>query len=145
MRTPSLATLALLAACSSGTQAGTAATTTAAEPAGATTCPVAVGSTVLSTEFTSTGERALVELQAGCRYYATTDVGGIQLQLKPRTSGTQKPYIGQLMSGGVQGGSTWEIRATTSGEFNIWVTGSQAGRAVRLEVTVRGDNAPGSK
>ncbi|MEZ4413913.1 MAG: hypothetical protein R2910_13070 [Gemmatimonadales bacterium] len=148
MRTAYLAFLVLLGACSSGQQASTSAApapASDAEQVSATSCPIAVGTTVLSTEFTSTGERARIDLVAGCRYNATTDVGGIQLQLRPRMSGTQSPYVGQLMSGGVQGGSTWEIRATTSGEYNVWVTGAQSGRAVRLEVTVRGDNAPKSR
>jgi hypothetical protein len=145
MRTPILATLTLLAACSSGSQsAGTAtpapasATTTAASGR----CPLEVGTRVLSTEFTSAGERARITLQAGCVYWATTDVGGVTLQLRPRTSGTQLPYLGQLMSAGVQGGSTWEIRATIDGEYDIWATFSRNVRAVKLEVTVRGSTQP---
>jgi len=144
MRAPQLAVLVLLFGCSSGTQGGSDPAITPSPSASATTCPITVGTTVLSTEFTSTGERARIDLVAGCRYNATTDVGGIQVQLRPRTSGTQLPYIGQLMSGGVTGGSTWEIRTTISGEYNIWVTGAPTGRAVRLSVTVRGDNAPKS-
>ena len=144
MRASPLITLAFVAACSSGSQGGTATTSPAPASGGAeasatsTACPLAVGTRVLSTEFTSSGERARVTLRAGCLYWATTDVGGIQLQLRPRTSGTQTPYIGQLMSGGVQGGSTWEIRATIEGEYDIWATGAPTGRAVRLEVQVRG-------
>ena len=143
MRAPSLVFLAVLAACSSGSQSDTA---SAPAPSAASVstgpCPTAVGTTVLSTEFTSSGERARVTLQAGCLYWATTDVGGIRLQLRPRTSGTQLPYVGQLMSGGVQGGSTWEIRTTIEGEYDIWVTGAPTGRAVRVTMTVRGSNTP---
>jgi len=149
MRTPQLALLALLAACSSGSQSGASPTPAPApggtESAAATSCPLAVGTTVLSTSFTSSGERASVAFQAGCVYWATTDVGGVLLQLRPRSSGTQLPYVGQVMSGGVQGGSTWEIRASISGEYNVWVTGAPSGRAVKLTVAVRGDNAPKSK
>jgi len=148
MRVHSLLLLGLFAACSSGSQTNAPAPAPAAgggEPSAVTTCPLAVGTTVLSTVFTSSGERAAITLQSGCLYWATTDVGGIQLQLKPRSSGTQLPYVGQLMSGGVQGGSTWEIRATISGEYNIWVTGAPSGRAVKLSVAVRGDNAPKAK
>ena len=149
MRTPQLTFLALLAACSSGGQSGASPTPApasgGAESAAAPTCPLAVGTTVLSTSFTSSGERASVEFRTGCLYWATTDVSGILLQLKPRSSGTQLPYVGQLMSGGVQGGSTWEIRATIDGEYNLWVTGAPSGRAVKLSVTVRGNSAPKSK
>ena len=149
MRTSQLALLALLAACSSGGQGGASPAPTPASdgatPTAATTCPLAVGTTVLSTSFTSSGERAALAFRAGCLYWATTDVSGILLQLRPRSSGTQLPYVGQLMSGGVQGGSTWEIRATIDGEYNIWVTGAPTGRAVKLEVSVRGNNAPKSK
>ena len=100
---------------------------------------------MLSTEFSASGERARITFRAGCLYWATTDVSGVLLQLRPRSSGTQMPYVGQLMSGGVQGGSTWEIRATIDGEYDIWATGAPSGRAVKLEVTVRGDNAPRAK
>jgi predicted secreted protein len=133
-----LVTLAVLAASSASAQNDTskAAAPTAAAPL---TCPLEKGTTVLSTEFSSTGEKAGIMLQAGCVYWATTDVSGIQLQLKPRTSGTQMPYLGKTMSGGgVSGGQTWEIRVTTSGEFQIWATGQPRGRAVKLSVTVRG-------
>ena len=88
---------------------------------------------------------ARITLRAGCLYWAITDVSGVLLQLRPRSSGTQMPYMGQLMGGGVQGGSTWEIRATIDGEYDIWATGAPSGRAVKLEVTVRGDNAPRAK
>jgi hypothetical protein len=108
----------------------------------ATSCPIEVGTKVLTTEFTSSGERARIQLEGGCRYWATTDIGGAQLQLRPRSSGTQMPYMGQVMGGGVQGGSTWEIRATTSGEYDIWATGTAAGRAVRVTVDVRGSLTP---
>jgi hypothetical protein len=148
MRTSPFLFLALLGACSSGSQTSTAAPAPAAggaAPAVATTCPLEVGTTVLSTSFTSSGERASVTFRAGCLYWAATDVSGILLQLRPRSSGTQLPYVGQLMSGGVQGGSTWEIRATIDGEYNIWVTGAPSGRAVKLSVTVRGNNAPKAK
>jgi hypothetical protein len=139
MRIPSLTALALLAACSSGTQADTASTPAPAPPPGvAPACPISAGTRVLTADFTSAGERAAVLLEAGCLYYAETDVGGITLQLRPRQSGTQMPYIGQLMSGGVAGGSTWEIRATITGEYQIWVTGAGSGRAVRVTVTSRG-------
>ncbi|HMU60856.1 MAG TPA: hypothetical protein PKA66_03665 [Gemmatimonadales bacterium] len=139
MRIPSLTALAVLAACSSGGQADTAPAPTTSPPTGvAAACPISAGTTVLATEFTSTGERAAIALEAGCLYHAETDVGGITIQLRPRQSGTQMPYIGRLMSGGVSGGSTWEIRATTSGEYQIWVTGAPSGRAVRVTVTSRG-------
>ena len=146
MRTPMVLLFAALAACSSSSQVDPApapgAAPSGSQPAVATSCPTAVGTTVLSTEFTSSGERARVTLRAGCLYWATTDVGGIRLQLRPRTSGTQLPYVGQLMSGGVQGGSTWEVRTTIEGEYDIWVTGAPTGRAVRVTMTVRGSNTP---
>jgi len=139
MRTSRLIFLSLLAACSSGSQSDTSAAPTPAQPAGvASACPVEAGTTVLATEFNSSGERAAVTLDAGCLYYAETDVGGITIQLRPRQSGTQMPYIGRLMSGGVAGGSTWEIRATITGEYQIWVTGAPSGRSVRVTVTGRG-------
>ena len=145
MRNLLAATLVALAACGSGSQGTTTAPAPSAggTPASTTTsCPVEVGTRVLATEFSSSGERARITLRAGCVYWATTDVSGVLLQLRPRTSGTQMPYVGQLMSGGVQGGSTWEIRTTIDGEYDIWATGAPGGRAVKLEVTVRGDNAP---
>ena len=141
-------TLVALAACSSGNQGTTPAPAPAsggAQAAPTTTCPIEVGTRVLSTEFSASGERARITFRAGCLYWATTDVGGVLLQLRPRSSGTQMPYVGQLMSGGVQGGSTWEIRATIDGEYDIWATGAPSGRAVKLEVAVRGDNAPRAK
>lgn len=139
MRMPILVALALLAASSAAAQNDTT------KPAAPATCPIEKGTRVLATEFTSTGERADIALQAGCLYQATTDVAGIQLQLKPRTSGTQLPYIGRSMSGGgVSGGQSWEIRVTTSGEFQIWATGQPRGRPVKLEVEVRG-NLPAKK
>jgi len=142
MRIPMLVTLALLGA---GTASAQNDTSKAAAPAAPLTCPIEAGTTVLSTEFTSTGEKAGIMLQAGCLYWATTDVSGIQLQLKPRTSGTQMPYIATTMSGGgASGGQTWEIRVTTSGEFQIWATGQPRGRAVKLSVVVRG-NIPAKK
>lgn len=139
MRTSPLVLLTLLAACSSGGQSDTASTPAPAAPTGvAGTCPVSAGTTVLATEFNSAGERAAITLDAGCLYYAETDVGGITLQLRPRLSGTQMPYIGSLMSRGVTGGATWEIRATTTGEYQIWVTGAPSGRSVKVTVTGRG-------
>jgi len=141
MRIASLPALAILAACSSGSQGTSTAAPAAAPstPSGvAAACPISSGTVVLATEFTSSGERAAITLEAGCLYYAVTDVGGILLQLRPRQSGTQMPYVGQLMSGGVAGGSTWEIRATTAGEYQVWVTGAPSGRAVRVTVTARG-------
>lgn len=137
--------LVVLTACSSGSQGAAPAPAPAsggAQPATATTCPIEAGSRVLSTEFSASGERARITFRAGCLYWATTDVGGIRLQLRPRTSGTQLPYVGQLMSGGVQGGSTWEVRTTIEGEYDIWVTGAPTGRAVRVTMTVRGSNTP---
>jgi len=147
MRLLNILVFTVLAACSASGQSDTTTPAPAggAEPAISTTCPTAVGATVLSTSFTASGERAPIVFQAGCLYWATTDVGGILLQLRPRRAGTQLPYLGQLMSGGVQGGSTWEIRATIDGEYNIWVTGAPSGRAVKLSVTVRGNSAPKSK
>ena len=142
MRIPILVTLALLGARTAAAQNDT---TKPAAPAAPLTCPIEKGTIVLSTEFTSTGEKAGIMLQAGCLYWATTDVGGIQLQLKPRTSGTQMPYLAKTMSGGgVSGGETWEIRVTTSGEFQVWATGQPRGRPVKLEVQVHG-NVPAKK
>lgn len=143
MRRTVLGTFVLLAAaCSSGSQGNLAPAAPApsgAAPAAATSCPLERGTMVLNTSFTNSGERAALTLQAGCLYWATTDVSGIQLQLRPRVTGTQRPYIGSLMGGGgVTGGQTWEIRATNSGEFEVWATGAPAGQAVKLEVTVRG-------
>lgn len=146
MRTPSVLLVAVLAACSSGTPGATA-PAPAAAPVGPTAtadCPLVPGSTVLATEFTSTGERADITLTTGCLYWAETDVSGINIQLRPRTSGTQLPYIGRLMSGGAQGGTTWELRATNGGEFQIWATGAPTGRAVKLTVTARGPIKPKS-
>lgn len=139
MRIISLTALAVLAACSSGGQTDTTPAPAASSPTGvASPCTVPAGTRILTADFTSAGERAAVILEAGCLYYAETDVGGITLQLRPRQSGTQMPYIGQLMSGGVAGGSTWEIRATITGAYQIWVTGAGSGRAVRVTVTSRG-------
>jgi hypothetical protein len=139
VRISSLTALAVLAACSSSGQTDTTPTPAATPPAGvAAACPISAGTTVLATEFTSTGERAAITLEAGCLYHAETDVGGITLQLRPRQSGTQMPYLGSLMTGGVAGGSTWEIRATITGEYQLWVTGAPSGRAVRVTVTSRG-------
>lgn len=139
MRTLPMLLLAALSACSSHPSTPSTPTpeATATGP-----CPIEVGTTVLTTEFTSTGERADLSLTAGCLYHAETDVGGITIQLRPRTSGTQLPYVGRLMSGGVQGGSTWEIRATSTGEYQIWATGQPTGRAVKLTVTARGSVKP---
>ena len=148
MRNRLITALLVLTACSSGSQATTQAPAPAsggAEPSAATTCPIEVGTRVLSTEFSASGERARLTFRAGCLCWAATDVSGVRLQLRPRSSGTQMPYMGQLMGGGVQGGSTWEIRATIDGEYDIWATGAPSGRAVKLEVTVRGDNAPRAK
>ena len=148
MRNRLITALLALTACSSGTQGATPApapSSGANGPVSATTCPIDVGTRVLATEFSASGERARITFRAGCLYWATTDVSGVLLQLRPRTSGTQMPYVGQLMGGGVQGGSTWEIRATIDGEYDIWATGAPSGRAVKLEVTVRGDNAPHAK
>jgi len=142
MRMPILVALALLVASTAAAQNDT---TKPATPAAPPACPIEKGTRVLATEFTSTGERADIALQAGCLYQATTDVAGIQLQLKPRTSGTQMPYVGRSMSGGgASGGQSWEIRVTTSGEFQIWATGQPRGRPVKLEVEVRG-NLPAKK
>jgi hypothetical protein len=146
MRTSPLLLLALLAACSSGTQGSStpapAPGAGAAEPSASAVCPIAAGTTVLTTDFVASGQRARITLEPGCLYWATTDVAGIRLQLRPRTSGTQMPFIGQLMSGGVQGGSTWEIRPTVRDEYDIWATGAPTGRSVRLTVTVRGTTQP---
>jgi len=133
-----LAALALLAACSPSGQGDTASTPAPAASEEAGACPLEAGSTVLSTEVNNSGERRDITLQAGCIYQAETDVRGVTLQLRPRTSGTQLPYVGQLMSGGVQGGATWEIRANTTGEYQLVVTGAPTGRTVRINVTVRG-------
>ena len=148
MRSFLITALVATAACSSGSQGTAPAPAPAsggAQGPTATTCPIEVGSRVLSTEFSASGERARITFRAGCLYWATTDVSGVLLQLRPRSAGTQMPYMGQLMGGGVQGGSTWEIRATIDGEYDVWATGAPSGRAVKLEVTVRGDNAPRAK
>ena len=144
MRSLLATALVALTACSSGSQSTPSPVPASAgsETSTATTCPIEVGTRVLSTEFSASGERARITFRAGCVYWATTDASGVLLQLRPRSSGTQMPYVGQLMSGGVQGGSTWEIRATIDGEYDVWATGAPSGRAVKLEVTVRGDNAP---
>ncbi len=145
MRTSQLLLLALFTACASSNQGAAAAAPAPSGPTGvAPVCPISAGTVVLATEFTSSGERAALTLETGCLYYAETDVGGITIQLRPRQSGTQMPYVGRLMSGGVAGGSTWEIRATTTGEFQIWATGAPSGRAVKVTVTGRGPIKPNS-
>jgi len=138
MRYLALAVLGMLAACSPSSQGDTAATPA---PSADGVCPVESGTRVLQTEVNNSGERRDITLQAGCVYWAETDVRGTTLQLRPKTSGTQLPYLGQLMSGGVQGGSTWEIRANTTGDYQIVVTGAPTGRAVRITVTVRGSTS----
>ena len=142
MRYFPLAALALVAACSPSSQGDTASTPTPAVAAGDGICPLEAGSTVLATEVNNSGERRDITLQAGCVYWAETDVRGVTLQLRPQTSGTQLPYVGQQISGGVQGGSTWEIRANTTGDYRLVVTGAPTGRAVRITVTVRGSTSP---
>ena len=141
MRHLALAVLGMLAACSPSSQGDTAATPAPSAGASDGVCPVEPGTSVLQTEVNNSGERRDITLQAGCVYWAETDVRGTTLQLRPRTSGTQLPYLGQLMSGGVQGGSTWEIRANTTGDYQIVVTGAPTGRAVRITVTVRGSTS----
>lgn len=145
MRLHPLVTLALLAACSPGGQSTTSTPAPAASSGAASdgTCPLEVGTSVLATEINNAGERRDLTLTAGCRYWAETDVRGTTIQLRPRTSGTQLPYIGEVMSGGVQGGTTWEIRANTTGEYQVVVTGAPTGRSVRLTVTVRGSTGTG--
>jgi hypothetical protein len=139
MRVAPLILLATLAGCSSANPPASTPAPAGGDPAAASAgCPIEAGTTILATEFTSAGERTDIMLTAGCKYYAETDMSGVTIELRARTSGTQKPYIGRLMSGGVQGGSTWEIRATSTGEFQIWATGSTGGRAVRVTVTSRG-------
>lgn len=141
MRTTTLAALALVAACSSGSQ-GTApaapAPASAEAPATTAACPLERGTMVLNTNFTNSGERAGITLQAGCVYWATTNIGGVQLTLRPRVSGTAMPYMAQQMGAGVAGGSTWEIRANVGGEYEIWASGLRAGTPVKVEVTIRG-------
>lgn len=137
MRSTPLIGLAVLVGCSSGGKADPT-PAPASAPGVAAACPIPAGTAILATDFTSAGERADLTLEAGCLYYAETDVGGITIQLRPRLSGTQLPYVGRLMSGGVAGGSTWEIRATSAGEYQIWVTGAPSGRLVRVTVTGRG-------
>jgi hypothetical protein len=56
----------------------------------------------------------------------------------------QQPYVGQVMTSGVQGGTTWEIRPSADGDYDIRSSGQSAGRAVRLTVTVRGPTPPGN-
>lgn len=133
MRLGSLALLTLVAACGSSGQGSAPA---APAPAGA--CPLERGTMVLNTSFSSSGERAGIVLQPGCVYWATTDVGGVQLTLRPRVSGTAMPYMAQQMGAGVAGGVTYEIRANVGGEYEIWATGMRAGNPVKVEVTVRG-------
>lgn len=138
MRVTPLILAAVLAGCSSSNPPASTPAPAGGAAAATGSCPIEAGTTILATEFTSAGERADIGLTAGCKYYAETDMSGVTIQLRARTSGTQVPYIGRIASGGVQGGSTWEIRANSTGEYQIWATGSTGTRAVRVTVTARG-------
>jgi hypothetical protein len=141
-RTALLATsLSLLAfaACSSGSKP-TETPAPAAAPATTTSggCSLKAGTTVGSYQFTSAQERYRVSLVKGCLYWASTDQQGVRLDIKPRTSGMQPPYVAQAMSAGAQGGVTWEIRPAVDGDYDIRSSGPSGGRPVQLTVTVRG-------
>jgi hypothetical protein len=135
--------LLVLGACSSGSKAtepqAPAPETAAAATAG---CSLKAGTTVATYEFTSPQDRVRVSLLRGCLYWASTDQQGVRLDLRPRSSGMQPPYMGQVMSAGAQGGSTWEIRPAVDGDYDIRSSGQTGGRAVRLTVTVRGPVPP---
>ena len=134
--------LLVLGACSSGSQ-GTAPQAPVPETAAATGgCSLKSGTTVATYEFTSPQDRVRVSLLKGCLYWASTDQQGVRLDLRPRSSGMPAPYMGQVMSAGAQGGSTWEIRPAVDGDYDIRSSGQTGGRAVRLTVTVRGPTPP---
>lgn len=140
-----IAVLATLTACSHGGSGGsTESPSPAAAPSatGAGGCSIKAGTTVATYEFTSPQDRVRVSLLKGCLYWASTDQQGVRLDLKPRSSGMQAPYMGQVMSAGAQGGSTWEIRPAVDGDYDIRSSGQTGGRAVRLTVTVRGPTTP---
>jgi hypothetical protein len=139
MRNQLIAALLVLTACSSGSQGSTAAApapTGTAQAAG--TCPLEQGTMVLNTSFSNVGERAALNLRAGCIYWATTNVSGVKLALRARVTGTAMPYMAETMGAGVAGGSTWELRSSIDGEYEIWAAGMQGGNPVKVEVTVRG-------
>lgn len=144
--------LLLLAACSSGTQSGGAATPApdgaAAAAAGVTAegaagCTVPAGTQILNNQFSSSGERVTIVLARGCLYHAETNQAGIQLVIEPRMPGTQRPYVAPLMGGaGVTGGQIFEIRPRADGEFYVRATGVRAGQPVTLTITGRGATEP---
>jgi len=136
--------LLILGACSSGSKAKEppAPEPETAAAATETGCSLKPGTTVAIYEFTSPQDRVRVSLLKGCVYWASTDQAGVRLDLRPRSSGMQPPYVGQALSAGIQGGSTWEIRPAVDGEYDIRSSGQTGGRAVRLTVTVRGATPP---
>lgn len=134
-----IATIAVLAACShGGSTAGTESPTPAPAAAAAGGCSLKPGTTVATYEFTSANDRVRVSLLKGCLYWASTDQPGVRLDIKPRTSGMQPPYVAQAMSAGTQGGVTYEIRPAVDGDYDIRSSGQSGGRAVQLTLTVRG-------
>ena len=136
-----IAALATLTACSHGGGAtAPQPPTPAAAPAtaGPDGCSLKAGTTVATHEFTSSQERVRVSLLKGCLYWASTDQQGVRLDIKPRSSGMQTPYVAQAMSAGTQGGMTWEIRPAVDGDYDIRSSGPSGGRPVQLTVTVRG-------
>ena len=133
--------LLVAVACSSGSKAAapdSPAPETATSSSAPGSCSLKAGTTIATYEFTSPQERVRVSLVKGCLYWASTDQQGIRLDLRPRSSGMPLPYIGQVMGGGVQGGSTWEIWTSVDGDFDIRSSGQSSGATVRLTVTVRG-------
>lgn len=142
-----VATVGLLAlgACSSGSKAtapASPAPSNAAASGASGSCSLKAGTTIATYEFTSPQERVRVSLLKGCLYWASTDQQGIRLDLRPRSSGMPQPFIGPIMGGGVQGGSTWEIWTSVDGDFDIRSNGQNPGATVRLTVTVRGPVPP---
>lgn len=142
-----IAALATLAACShsgGGAEPQAPAPAPASGASASSSCSLKAGTTIATYEFTSPQDRVRVSLLKGCLYWASTDQQGVRLDLRPRSSGMQPPYMGQLMSAGAQGGSTWEIRPAVDGDYDIRSSGQTGGRAVRLTVTVRGPVPPGN-
>jgi hypothetical protein len=133
--------LLALAACSSGSKP-----TETPAPAAATTsgsCSLKAGTIVGRYEFTSAQQRYRASLVKGCLYWASTDQQGVRLDIRPRATGMQPPYVGQAMSAGAQGGVAWEIRPAVDGDYDIRSTGPSGGRPVQLTITVRGPVPPG--
>jgi hypothetical protein len=138
------AALAVLTACShGGGTGGTESPAPAPATASAGGCSLKPGTTVATYEFTSANDRVRVSLLKGCLYWASTDQPGVRLDITPRTSGMQPPYVAQAMSAGTQGGVTFEIRPAVDGDYDIRSSGQSGGRAVQLTLTVRGPVPPG--